>query len=69
MSSSLVGHAAKEVASAHHDRELHSQLVHVGQLRRNFVDARRIHTKALMRSQGFSGNLKQNAFEGRGSHK
>ena len=64
----LIGHAAKEIAAAHHDRELHSQLVHIGQLRRDFVDARRIHTKALIGSQGFSGNLEQNAFEGRGFH-
>ena len=64
--SSLVGHAAKEVAAAHNDRKLHSQLVHVGQLGCDLVNARRIHTKALIGSEGFSGNLQQNAFEGRG---
>jgi len=33
------------------------------------VDARRIHPEALIGSESFSGNLEQNAFEGRGSHK
>jgi hypothetical protein len=33
------------------------------------VNARRVHTKSLIGSEGFSGNLEQNAFEGRGGHK
>src|SRR5580658_102332 len=65
---SLICHATKEVAATHHDRKLHSQRVHVGQFRRNLVDASRIHTKALISSQGFSRKLEQNAFEGRGLH-
>ena len=52
--SSLVGHAAKKIAPAHHDRKLHAQLVHVGQFRRHLVDSFRIHTEALIRSQGFA---------------
>jgi hypothetical protein len=43
--------------------------VHVGEFSRDLVDARRIHTKTLIGSQGLSGNLEQNAFEGRSFHK
>jgi hypothetical protein len=64
--SSLVGHAAEKIAAAHHNRKLHSQLVHVGQFRRDLVDAGSLDAKALVCRQCLTGKLEQNAFEGRG---
>ncbi len=47
----LLRYAAEKVSSAHHDRQLHAQLVNVGQFGGNFVDASRLHAKALIGRQ------------------
>jgi hypothetical protein len=60
----LVGDAAKKVPAADHDGQLHAQLVNVRQFGGDFVDARRIHTKPLIGSQGFSGKLAERAILG-----
>ena len=52
--SSLVGNPAKKIATAHHDRELDSQIVHVSQFGCHLMDARRVHPKSLIGGKSFS---------------
>ncbi len=64
----LLGHAAKKIPSADHDRNLNSQGSHVSQLRGNFVNAKRIDAETLGRGQGLAGKLEQNAFKDGSGH-
>ena len=61
----LLGHAAKKISSAHHNGSLNPEFLDVAELGGDLVNARRVHTKALVRRQSFTGYFEQNAFEDR----
>ena len=62
ISRACCGDAAKKIAAADHDGNLHAKLLHVANLRRNLVNALRLHTKALVRGESLTGYLEQNTF-------
>src|SRR5689334_4170733 len=64
--SRLFSDAAKEVAAAHHDGNLDSQGMHIGDLSSDAVYPVYIDTKALARRQGLSRQLQENAFKDSG---
>src|SRR3979411_2303168 len=64
----LLCHAAKEVSSAHHNRNTDAESMHVSQFSGNLVDARRLDTKALICRQSLTGKFQQDSFEDRGRH-
>ena len=51
----LLGHAAKKISAAHHNRSLNPEFLDVAELGSDLVNARRVHTKALVCGQSFSG--------------
>ena len=61
----LLGHAAKEISAADDDGDVNAQRLHIRQFGRNFVDSQGIHAETLIGRQGLTGQLEQNAFEGR----
>jgi hypothetical protein len=66
--SCLIGHSAKEVSAADDNRHLDAELVHVGQFRRNFMNADSVDAEAFVSGQGLAGNFQQDAFEDRCRH-
>src|ERR1019366_8085951 len=65
----LLSHAAKEVAATDYDGHLHSEAVDLCDFGRDFVHPRVVHTKSLASRQCFAGNLQQDAFVCRSSHR
>ena len=64
----LRGDATEKIAPADNDRDLDAEGVDIGQLGRDFMDARRFHAEALVCCQRFAGEFQQNAFEDWCSH-
>jgi len=64
----LVGDSAEEIASAYDDCDLDAEAVNVRKLGGDFVDARGVDSKTLLGSQGFTGDLQQDALEDGSGH-
>ena len=64
----LLGHAAEKIPATDHDRNLHTQLVHIGHFRRDLMNPRLVDAEALVGRQRLAGEFEQNAFENRGCH-
>ena len=64
----LLGHAAKEISAADHNRDVDTEGVNVRQFGGNFMNAEGVDAEALVRGQGLAGELEQNALEHRSRH-
>ena len=58
----LFRHAAKKIASAHDDRQLHAHGMNIGDFRGDFVDPCDIDPEAAVGGQRLAGKLEKDSF-------